>query len=112
MQTHSHASRVIKAQNHVLLAANREYETPATGLMIVWPARSSKTKTARCRVIPAFFAEKPRMLSHFVHLGNGRSSCESINVSPTAQISTRFTVGNWRAVISIALANMNGPCDP
>lgn len=97
MQTHSPASGVIKAQNHVLLAANQEYETSATALMIVWLGDHSKTKTARRPVIRAFSTEKPGLVSHFADFGNGFSSCASISVSPTAQISTRFTVGNCRA---------------
>src|SRR5688572_23089076 len=106
-RTHTR-SGVIRAQKHVLLAANQEYETSAIALMIVWPGRSSKTKTVRHRVIRAFSSEKLRLLSHFEHLGKGFSSCESISVSPTAQISTRFTVGNCLAVRSSALAKMNG----
>lgn len=112
MQTHSHASGVIKAQNNVLLAANQEYETSAIALMIVWLGDHSKTKTARRRVIRAFSTEKPGLLSYFAHFGNGFSSCASISVSPIAQISTRFTAGNCRADISMALAKMNGPCEP
>jgi hypothetical protein len=33
-------------QNHVLLAANQEYETSAIALIIVWPGDHSKTKLA------------------------------------------------------------------
>lgn len=111
IQTHSRASRVIRAQKHVLLAANQEYETSAIALMIVWLGRSSKTKPSHAAPF-ALFPQKTGVLCHLGHRGNGFSSCASISVSPTAQISTFLTVGNCRAVISIALAKTNGPCEP
>jgi len=50
--------------------------------------------------------------NYFGHFAKGFSSWESINVSPTAQMFTFFTVENCRAVFSIDWAKIIGPCDP
>src|SRR5688500_7565503 len=83
---------------NVLLAANQEYETSAIALMIVWLAAHSKTKTVRIRHNCPFSTENRGGAGHLAHFLKGLSSCESISVSPTAQISTFLTVGNCRAV--------------